>query len=368
MRRRRINLVKDAEEHAFNATDKRDVLEAKHIDDFKGRGVFALAPFNKGDFVVEYRGELIDFIEAERRREVNRNIVFMFDFLWQNRKWCIDATDENKTLGRLVNDDHITPNCTMKKIVAQERPHLCPFALRYVIPGEDITYDYGPSDWPWRESSMKDDDFMTTTENCSESPVTSTDLLQLTSESSMKDDDFMTTTENCSESPVTSTDLLQLTSEPLVDYTDSEDDVLYSEPMTSYKQMRPAIHEESDDLFKSENSSVSSEDENTDIKDTRQKRTTFGTTEQHQAYSFKSATSTRRELHWTMMWMMLNPVQKSALNYPHNTLHQSALNYPHNTLHMKTMMTTPFLQTQHSKRKKKRRMRVQLYVKADSHC
>ncbi|KAI7809910.1 hypothetical protein IRJ41_019881 [Triplophysa rosa] len=56
--------------------------------------------------------------------------------------------------------------------------------------------------------------------------------------------------------------------------------------------MRPAIHEESDDLFESENSSVSSEDENTDIKGTRQKRTPFGLTEQHQAYAFKRATST----------------------------------------------------------------------------
>nr|XP_055049347.1 uncharacterized protein LOC129434425 [Misgurnus anguillicaudatus] len=46
---------------------------------------------------------------------------------------------------------------------------------------------------------------------------------------------------------------------------DSEDEVFPSKAMMSKKKMRPAIHDDSDDLFNSENSSVSSEDENTDI-------------------------------------------------------------------------------------------------------
>ncbi|XP_016427513.1 probable histone-lysine N-methyltransferase set-1, partial [Sinocyclocheilus rhinocerous] len=115
------------------------------------RGVFALAPFNKGDFVAEYRGEMIDFTEAEHRREVYQNPVFMFDFTWQNKKWCIDATNENAPLGRLVNDNHMHPNCTMKKIVTEGKPNLCLFALRDIVPGEEITYDYGESIWPWRK-------------------------------------------------------------------------------------------------------------------------------------------------------------------------------------------------------------------------
>ncbi len=52
-----------------------------------GRGVFALVPFIKGDFVVEYRGEIITLIEAELRREANQDTFFMFDFIWQNKKW-----------------------------------------------------------------------------------------------------------------------------------------------------------------------------------------------------------------------------------------------------------------------------------------
>ncbi len=49
--------------------------------------MFALVPFIKGDFVVEYRGEIITLIEAELRREANQDTFFMFDFIWQNKKW-----------------------------------------------------------------------------------------------------------------------------------------------------------------------------------------------------------------------------------------------------------------------------------------
>ncbi|XP_042261537.1 uncharacterized protein LOC121893599 isoform X2 [Thunnus maccoyii] len=42
------------------------------------------------------------------------------------KKLCIDAAREDDSLGRLINDDHD------------------------IRPGEEITYNYGDSDWPWR--------------------------------------------------------------------------------------------------------------------------------------------------------------------------------------------------------------------------
>ncbi len=39
----------------------------------------------------------------------------------------------------------------MKRIVVEGKPHLCLFAARNIIPGEELTYDYGGSDWPWRK-------------------------------------------------------------------------------------------------------------------------------------------------------------------------------------------------------------------------
>ncbi|XP_026064460.1 histone-lysine N-methyltransferase ASHH1-like [Carassius auratus] len=249
MKRRRIKPLKEAEDHVLRCIDKTDALEAKHINDYKGRGVFALIPFIKGDFVVEYRGEMISLIEAEQRREANQDTFFMFDFIWQNKKWSIDATHEDGTLGRLINDDHINPNCTMKRIIVEGKPCLCLFAARDIIPGEELTYDYGGSHWPWRKPPCKDDDNMTAIENCSEDSVT---------------------TEGIS----------RFTAEPLVDYSDTEDEVLCSKIKTSYKK-RSVIHDDSDDLF--ENSSVNGKDDQDIQRDVRRNHASFAMSEQHSA-------------------------------------------------------------------------------------
>ncbi|XP_048829709.1 uncharacterized protein LOC125724016 isoform X2 [Brienomyrus brachyistius] len=150
---RRISPLNDAISHVATKTDKSTKLEIKYISPLKGRGVFTLAPFLHGDFIVEYRGELINFAESSRRREVYHKscTVFMFDFKWSSRTWCIDASIEDGSFGRLVNDDHRNPNCRMKVIKVDGKPHLCLFALRDIKEGEEITYDYGTNDWPWRE-------------------------------------------------------------------------------------------------------------------------------------------------------------------------------------------------------------------------
>ncbi|KAG1927056.1 N-lysine methyltransferase KMT5A [Pimephales promelas] len=149
---------------------------------------------------------MIALIESERRREVNQNTVYMFDFIWQNKKWCIDAAHENTTLGRLVNDD-VNPNCMMKKVIVEGKPHLCLFAAKDITPGEEISYDYGGSDWPWRKAT------------CS------------------NDDEDMVTIKNCSGDSGTTVGVSRHTVESLVDYSDSEDDILCSKMMmTSYKR------------------------------------------------------------------------------------------------------------------------------------
>ncbi|KAL1246784.1 hypothetical protein QQF64_034846 [Cirrhinus molitorella] len=153
---RRISPRQDAINHILAAKDKNSMLEIKYINPVKGRGIFTLAVFNQGDFVVEYRGELIDATEAEHRRKLYHNAcsIFMFDFIWKQKTWCIDGALEDGSFGRLVNDEHKAPNCRMKLIKAEGKPHLCLFALKEITAGSEITYDYGGKEWPWRKETQ----------------------------------------------------------------------------------------------------------------------------------------------------------------------------------------------------------------------
>ncbi|XP_028267874.1 uncharacterized protein LOC114439876 [Parambassis ranga] len=149
---RRVSPLNDAYHHVATKTDKTAKLEVRYIDTVKGRGVFAKGPISKGDFVVEYRGDMISDDESQRRRRLYHRSCqgFMFDFNWREKIWCIDASREDGSFGRLVNDDYKHPNCKMKKIKVNEKPHLCLFALNDIKEGEEITYDYGGEDYPWR--------------------------------------------------------------------------------------------------------------------------------------------------------------------------------------------------------------------------
>ncbi|KAL7833703.1 hypothetical protein AOLI_G00286630 [Acnodon oligacanthus] len=155
---RRKSPTNDAVFHITAGRDKAG-LDVQHIGPVKGRGVFAVTGFARGEFVLEYRGELISAEESRRRRRVYHSALqgFMFDFLWHGKFWTssIDAARDDGSLGSLVNDEHINPNCKMKGLIVEGRPRLCLFALRDETPGEEVTYNYGDGDFPWRSEVTK---------------------------------------------------------------------------------------------------------------------------------------------------------------------------------------------------------------------
>ncbi|KAL7846112.1 hypothetical protein AOLI_G00243040 [Acnodon oligacanthus] len=122
LRERKRNPEEEAAYFSSACKDK-DGFDVKYINPDTGRGVFSSVHFDKGDFLLEYRGELI-----------------------------------NDSLGRLVNDDHVRPNSKMKTITVAGKPHLCLFATRSITPGEEITYNYGDSEWPWRCKNIAESD------------------------------------------------------------------------------------------------------------------------------------------------------------------------------------------------------------------
>lgn len=63
----------------------------------------------------------------------------------------IDATDDDGSIGRLVNDSRYYPNSVMKKITVNGIHHLCLFATRDIDKDEEIIYWYGEEGLGWHK-------------------------------------------------------------------------------------------------------------------------------------------------------------------------------------------------------------------------
>lgn len=114
----------------------------------KGRGIEARKHFKKGDFVVEYAGELMPCPAAAKEREDfyaadAATGCYMYYFKHGDKQYCIDATSESGRLGRLVNHSRLAPNCQTKVVMVRDLPRLILVAKTDIEPGTELLYDYG---------------------------------------------------------------------------------------------------------------------------------------------------------------------------------------------------------------------------------
>ncbi|CAL4109873.1 unnamed protein product, partial [Meganyctiphanes norvegica] len=134
---------KDIEEKILSGSE-----EGLCIADFgaKGRGIVTTRPFKKGEFVVEYIGELIDMREAKNREERYAMDAskgcYSYYFCYQDTQYCIDATEESPYLGRLVNHSR-NGNLVTKTVEVNGRPRLVLIAKKDVDADTEVMYDYG---------------------------------------------------------------------------------------------------------------------------------------------------------------------------------------------------------------------------------
>ncbi|XP_040599698.1 N-lysine methyltransferase KMT5A-like [Mesocricetus auratus] len=122
--------------------------EGMKIDliDGKGRGVIATKRFSRGDFVVEYHGDLIEIIDAKKREALYEQDpstgCYMYYFQYLSKTYCVDATQETSRFGRLINHSKCG-NCQTKLHDINGVPHLILIASRDIAAGEELLYDYG---------------------------------------------------------------------------------------------------------------------------------------------------------------------------------------------------------------------------------
>jgi len=117
----------------------------------KGFGLRTLETIDKGRFVCEYAGEIIDAEEVERRSNLHKNgddrhnyvLTLKEHFAAGPRIVYIDPTLKGN-LARFINHS-CDPNLSLAVIrIGQRIPHVGLFAARHIEPTEELTYHYGP--------------------------------------------------------------------------------------------------------------------------------------------------------------------------------------------------------------------------------
>ncbi len=94
-----------------------------------GLGLFAMRTIKKGEFIVEYQGELISAVEAE-----TRSTRYLFEI---DDDYTIDGSTRDN-IARYMN--HLCEPNVEAEIEAGEIRF---YALRDIQAGEELGYDYG---------------------------------------------------------------------------------------------------------------------------------------------------------------------------------------------------------------------------------
>jgi hypothetical protein len=95
-----------------------------------GKGLFALVPIRKGDFILEYTGKKIPTKVADDMEEAR----YLFEI---DSKWTIDGEDESNT-ARYINH-----GCEPNVEAEVHDGHILITAVRDIEAGEELTIDYG---------------------------------------------------------------------------------------------------------------------------------------------------------------------------------------------------------------------------------
>ena len=105
-------------------------------------GIFAGEPIEKGEFVIEYVGEIVrDTISNMREKYVYSKTHSQSSYLFRiDKETVIDATLQGN-LARFMNHS-CDATCVAKILQVEGRKRICVYAKRALAPGDEITYDY----------------------------------------------------------------------------------------------------------------------------------------------------------------------------------------------------------------------------------
>lgn len=107
-----------------------------------GRGVFALSALEKGEKIIEYKGERIDWVEAERRHPHDPKQPDHTFYFSLEDGLVIDGRVKGNA-AKWINHA-CKPNCEAREIVDKKGVlRVFIFAQTDIAPGSELFYDYG---------------------------------------------------------------------------------------------------------------------------------------------------------------------------------------------------------------------------------
>lgn len=125
-----------------------------------GKGLFTTTPIKKGEKVIEYKGEIIDWKEYEKRVTEDKDGYLFFI----NKKTCIDAWNTPQHKARYANDAQglsktkgLKNNC----VYEVEKNQCFIVTTRDVKAGEEIFVSYTKEYWDCIRYNIKNDLYKT---------------------------------------------------------------------------------------------------------------------------------------------------------------------------------------------------------------
>ncbi len=115
---------------------------------FKGWEVYAGKNFKEGDFICEYKGNLLKRKKAMELEEMyNKNPEtygsFVMFFKHKDITFAVDATIEDKSKGRLINHSKLKCNVENKVMEIDGTPRVYFVAKKTIFFNTELLYDYG---------------------------------------------------------------------------------------------------------------------------------------------------------------------------------------------------------------------------------
>jgi SET domain-containing protein len=111
-----------------------------------GKGLFTTTPIKKGENVIEYKGEIIDWKEYEKRVDLDQDGYLFFI----NKKNCIDAFSTPEHKARFANDAAglgRVKGLKNNSVYRIEKNKCFISSTRNILAGEEIFVSYSKEYW-----------------------------------------------------------------------------------------------------------------------------------------------------------------------------------------------------------------------------